>query len=277
MLSLYVTDGSYKIQTRSYLDILTSEHLLRDQGTGAAGIVFISSALDRAPLPHTVRIVTQDSHPGMSAYAWELIAQIVALQLTKFHPYDINAYSDCTATIARMNTALSQFTDQQAHQTAGILTSSAHMLSHPVYPRRIQHVKAHPERDAVRMANLTQLDKAIFLADAIAGATPARLNHTFINHVPHTVILEDIMSEIIPVYTWHLRQTQHMDIPVLDLPWTYQHHFQLRKYLANRDQCATSPSSYWQTTATDFMNAVHPVSRHKHHVFFGDQSDSLTG
>ena len=224
-LSFYVTDGSFRIHTQTYQDILTDEHSLRQRGTGAAGIVFISPARDRAPLPHTVRIITNMAEPGLSAYAWELIAQVIALRMTQFYPNSISGYSDCTATIARINTALSSFIDLQSFVTAGVLTSAAHSQSSITYPRQIRHVKAHPERDPERMANLTPLDRAIFLADAIAGGSPAKLAKEFINHVPHTLILENILAELIPLHVWHLRKTSDLAVPVLDLPWSYQHQY----------------------------------------------------
>ena len=96
-------------------------------------------------------------------------------------------------------------------------------------------------------------------ADAIAGGTPAKLGKAFINHVPHTLILENIISELIPHQAWHLRKTTNMTTPVLDLPWTYQHQYQLHKYLVDRDEKAAAPSTFWQSTAIEFMNAVHPL------------------
>ena len=259
-LSYYVTDGSYKVETQSYFDILASEHSLRHTGTGAAGIVLQSSDTSRAAYPHTIRIITKQPQPGMSAYAWELIAQVVALKLTQFHEHTLIGYSDCEATIARMNTALSSFTNQLALTTAGILTTAAHVHSSISAPRRIQHIKAHPERDPTRLQNPTPLDTAIFLADAIAGNTSTKFNKTHINHIPHTLILEDILTEILPLQQWHLRATAAMDIPVLDLPWTYQHEAQLKMYLLKRDAYSTAPSNYWSDTATDFAAAVHPIN-----------------
>jgi len=259
-LSFYVTDGSYRITTRTYADILTNEHSLRNQGTGAAGIVFISPARDRAPLPYTVRITTANPEPGLSAYAWELIAQVIAIRMTQHYPSTLCGYSDCTATIARINTALSSFIDLQPFVTAGILTSATHTQRSIQSPRQIQHVKAHPERDPHRMANLSPLDKAIFLADAVAGGTSARLGKEYINHDSFELILEDILTELIPVHAWHLRHLANMTIPVLDLPWTYQHQYQLQKYLSDRDTRSGAASDYWTSTAIDFMHAVHPLN-----------------
>jgi hypothetical protein len=85
------------------------------------------------------------------------------------------------------------------------------------------------------MTNPTPLDNAIFLADAIAGSTTTKFGHHFINHTPHSLILEDILSEIVPLHSWHLRNMQYMAIPTLDLPWNYQHEHQLKAYLRTLD------------------------------------------
>ena len=258
-LAFYVTDGSFTINTGSYLDILQSEHSLRQTGTGAAGIVLQPSDFQRSEYPHTVRIITRVPQPGMSAYAWELVAQVIALKLTQYYPSTLQGYSDCTATIARMNTAMSSFTNQLSSTSAGILSSAAHSHTSLTTPRRIKHVKAHPERDPQRLADTTPLDKAIFLADAIAGSTTTKLGKAHINHIPYTLVLEDILPELLPLNEWHLRQTDNASIPVLDLPWMYQHEAQLTAYLHDRDAYSTQPSDYWSSTSIDFAASVHPL------------------
>jgi hypothetical protein len=217
-LKFYVTDGSFSAQASTYADILTSEHALRQQGTGGAGIVFTLATIKRTPYPHTVHLMTKTPQKGLSAYAWELLAQVVALKLTQDHPHTTLGYSDCTATIARMNTALAEFINPLGSTTAGILTTAAHTHFSLRSQRQIIHVKAHPERDPARREYTTPLDSAIFLADAIAGNTTNKFGTHYINHIPRDLILEDILSELIPLNSWHLRQTQHMDIPVLDPP-----------------------------------------------------------
>ena len=260
-LHSYVTDGSFKIEAKTYADILTPEQELRHHGTGAAGIVITPAARDRSPYPHTILLMTRTPQPGMSAYAWELLAQLVALKLTQHYPAHLPGYSDCMATIYRMNTALSTFHDHLGFTTAGILSSSAHCHSSITRPRLIQHVKAHPERDADRTANPSVLDRAIFLADAVAGKSTTKLGRTYINHIPHTLILEDVFEELIPENTWHLRNASNTDIPVLDLPWRYQHEYQLHRYLSTRDAYSTGTSSTWSSTSIDFASVVHPLPK----------------
>jgi len=124
----------------------------------------------------------------------------------------------------------------------------------------MQHIKAHPERNKARLQNPTPLDKAIFLADAIAGSTTTKFNGAYLNHIPHTLILEDIMSEVLPMHEWHLRLTDNLEFPVLDMPWQYQHEAQLKQYLHNRDAYSTAPSQYWSTSALEFAATVHLIA-----------------
>ena len=152
----------------------------------------------------------------MSAYAWELLAQLVALKLTQYYPSSLQGYSDCKATIDRMNEALSITIDRLGFTTAGILATSAHAHSSPSCPRTIQYIAAHPERYVGRWNQPTQLDKAIFLVDAIAGKSTTKYNKNFIDHVPHTLILENILAEILPLNVWHMRHTFHLNTLVLD-------------------------------------------------------------
>ena len=180
----------------------------------------------------------------MSAYAWELLAQVIALKQTYLYPSTIQGYSDCTATIARMNTALSTYINPAAPTTGGIMSTAAHAHSTPFSPRRIKHIKAHPERDPQRLANPTFLDSAIFLVDAIAGNTTTRFGANHINHIPHLLFLEDALSEIIPLHSWHLRRKDSLEFPVLDLPWQYQHAYQLKTYLHKRDTGYSGTSDY---------------------------------
>ena len=160
-----------------------------------------------------------------------------------------------------MNEALSTSTDRLGFTTAGILATSAHAHSSPSHPRTISYIAAHPERDVDRWSNPSQLDKAIFLADAIAGQTTTKYNKQFIDHKPHTLILENILAELLPIGVWHMRHTSQLNITVLDLPWKYQHQFQLTQYLYKRDQYGPPHSQRWQGAEIDFAACVHPIPR----------------
>ncbi len=132
------------METNSFLDILTSEQSLRNSGRGTANIVLQPSDSTRATRPYTIRIVASKQQPSMSAYAWEL-GKVVALKLTQHYGPTLPGYSDCEATIAHINSALSSFTNQLASTTVGILISGDHQHSSLVLPRKIQHIKAHPD------------------------------------------------------------------------------------------------------------------------------------
>ena len=56
-----------------------------------------------------------------------------------------------------------------------------------------------------------------------------------------------------------MRHTSNLDLPVLDLPWKYQHHYQLTEYLRRRDQYAPTNSFRWRSTAIDFASQIHPI------------------
>ena len=59
-----------------------------------------------------------------------------------------------------------------------------------------------------------------------------------------------------------MRHTSNHRMPVLDLPWKYQHKHQLSEYLKHRDTYAPGLSVKWQSTAIDFAHSVHPINQH---------------
>ena len=110
--------------------------------------------------------------------------------------------------IAWTNIALSSFTNLLGSTTDGILSTSAHQQSSTI--RHILHVNIHPERDPDRTEACTLLDYALFLADAIACGTTTKFGSSHIPHIPHTLILEDIITKLIPLNSWHLcKHPQH--------------------------------------------------------------------
>lgn len=177
LLRLFATDGSYEAEPKSLADILTPEKTLRDQGKGAGGIVFIPH---RKHLPTMgVRITSTQPEPGMNAFTWELLTQVIALHMIKYQPLYLPGFSDCTSAIARVNLALRSHINSLAHTRGGLWASGAHTFSDPQYPRQFHHIKAHPDRDTKRRTNPTIRDKAIFMADAVAGQTKEKLGtHT---------------------------------------------------------------------------------------------------
>ena len=169
---LFATDGSFSAEPASMHDILTPESDLRDRGKGSGGIVFIP--VDKSVEPLGVHINSDNPEPGMNAFTWELVTQLVALHMVKHLPPTVSGYSDCTSAIARTTVATRTTYDTLAHTSAGLWASGIHQFASRT-PREFIHVKAHPERDPKRSANPTLLDMAIFMADAVAASPRSNL------------------------------------------------------------------------------------------------------
>ena len=232
-LSLFATDGSYKAETTGAQDVITSEAMLRDQGKGAGGIVFIPT--DRHAPVHGVRITSNNPEPGMNAFTWELLTQLVAVHMVKHQRQDLPGYSDCTSAIARTNKALRSYNNPLAHTRGGLWASGAHVFSNHKHPRSFQHIKAHPERCPERTKHPTIQDKAIFMADAIAGQSSQRLGRIDLPTVPHSLVLENIMDEIVPLRQWHFRTANLHQTPVLSDILGHQHSTMLTNMTTYRD------------------------------------------
>ena len=252
---MVATDGSYKITPAGSFDIITAERLLRNKGTGAGGIVLIPES----PLhpTHGVRITSSAPEPGMNAFTWELLSQLIALHLTKHQPVSIQAFSDCTSAIARTNRALRSYINPLAHTRGGLWASGSHTFYDPLEPRYFQHVKAHPERCPDRTANPSLADKAIFMADAIAGQSKQRLGKINLPTTNHSLELNNVMNEIIPLRHWHFRTADEHQTPVLDDLIAHQHAILLHNMTTSRDQ--SNDEEYWTSTALSFANTIHPL------------------
>jgi hypothetical protein len=265
-LRLFATDGSYKAETKPHADILAAESIIRDLGRGAGGIVFIPRN-ERATV-HGVQITSDAPEPGMNAFTWELLTQVVALHMTQYQPYFLPGFSDCTSAITRSNTALRSLINPLAHTRGGLWASAAHVFADCQQPRRFHHIKAHPERYPDRKANPTVLDKAIFRADAVAGyllaqdgplsnnILPAKLGQHELPTVLHSLKLENIMNEIIPLDQWHFRTADEHMTPILNDLIDYQHRASLATMTDTRDQ--RNEEQRWTSTALSFASKVHP-------------------
>jgi hypothetical protein len=76
-LRLFATDGSYKAEPDNAAEILTSESIIRDKGKGVGGIVFFPHNTN-TPV-HGVQIISDQPEPGMNAFIWELLTQVIAM------------------------------------------------------------------------------------------------------------------------------------------------------------------------------------------------------
>ena len=166
-LRLFATDGSYKAEPDKAAEILTAESIIRDRGEGAGGFVLFPRCAN-TPV-HGVQTTSDQPEPGMNAFTWELLTQVIAIKMTQYQPHFLPGFSDCTSAITRSNLALRSYINPLAHTRGGLWASAAHVHADCDRPRRFHHVKAHPERDPKRKANPTITDIAIYMTDATAS------------------------------------------------------------------------------------------------------------
>jgi len=197
----------------------------------------------------------------MNAYIWELVTQLIALHMTKHLPPPHALVSDCTSAIARTNRALSTTNDQLANKRGGIFASGAHQFANPHSPKFFTHIRGHPERDKERTLNPTLADKAICMADAAAGRTKAKLGDRSFPMHRTTLLLSDILPELIPTDQWYIRSTTD-DFPVIGDLLSFQHKVRLHEYTKQRD--ARTGGDRWSSTAFHFANALNPHAGRSH-------------
>ena len=257
LIRLACSDGSFTVRPRGHYDIITSQGLLNCIGTGAGGIVFLPPGYqEQTHRPNCVRIHNPSPLPGMNAYAWELVTQLITIKFTAYMPSHLVLTSDCTSAIARTNQALSTTNDLLVNTKGGIFASSVHRHACPFAPRKFIHTRGHPERSPDRTANPTIRDKAICIADAVASGTPAVLGQRSFPTARFDLKLTDILPELIPANQWHLRG-RSSDFPVLGDVLEFQHATLLSTYTSLRDSASHDPT--WSTTAYTFAHAIHPL------------------
>jgi hypothetical protein len=257
-MQLMATDGSYIITPRDCSDILTSESNIRDTGKGAGGIVFLPPGFNRdSPSPNGIRITCDRPEPGMNAFTWELVTQLIGLHFSKHIQSPLVAISDCTGAIARTNRALKTKYNQLANTRGGTFATGSHEFTHPHQPQYFLHTPAHPERFTERRENPTMRDKAIFMADAMAGRTKAVLGTHNLPMIRHELKLQNLFSEIIPVGHWHIRTADEQNFPIMGDLLPYQQRVQLKKMTTKRD--THHNHHYWSTTSFSFANKMHPL------------------
>lgn len=254
---LTCTDGSFDVRPRGYYDIITAESELNCIGLGSGGMVFLPHGYDESHhTPDAVRIHSPTPLPGMNAFAWELVTQTAALHFIQHMPSYHVLTSDCKSAMARTNRSLATTNDQLANERGGIFATGAHQFSSPLYPRQFIHTKHHPERFEERRNNPTLRDKAICIADAVAENSAAKLGERKFPTRRHSLLLTDILPELIPSEHWHLRITKD-DFPVIGDVLQYPHQVQLDDYTRNRDD--GTGEHKWGSTAYSFANTLHPA------------------
>ena len=259
----FFTDGSYSPRAATMADILSPESALRDTGYGSGAIVFFPVANEA---PTSIRITSPHNEPGMNAYTWELVTQLIAMHLAKHLPPEVMGYSDCKAAISRTNRALKTKHDQLATTKAGIYGAAMHEMADVAHPRQFKWVKSHPETDPARADLHAHEDKGIFMADAVAEGDYRSLRARRLGETWTTLNFENILNEIIPVDLWHVRSTKGRRVPILDDLLSHQHDAQLAEYIMHREntrsQDTDRTADYWSASRLSFAAKVHPVTNH---------------
>jgi hypothetical protein len=132
--------------------------------------------------------------------------------MTQCQPHYLAGFSDCTSAITRSNLAIRSYINPLAHTRGELWASAAHVHANCDLPRRFTHIKAHSERDPKREDNPIIKDIAIYKADAVAGQLPTaaahlpdgllrlKLGKTKLKTTLHSLKLENVMNEIIPLH-----------------------------------------------------------------------------
>jgi len=120
-----------------------------------------------------------------------------------------------------------------------------------------RHTKAHPERDDARRSNPNIKDKAIYMADAVAGGTEADMGGRKFPIDRHILRLDNVFDEIIPAGQWHIRTQDTVPFPIMGDLLPFQHNVQLAKYCKRRDTSNTE--NRWSSTALSLANKLHPL------------------
>jgi hypothetical protein len=260
-IRLVATDGSFSTKPRGAYDIITSESELRCCGTGGGGIVFIPPGYHESTSdpPLGVQLTLSHEAPGMNAFVWELAAQAVALEFTKYLPPEgLVLTSDCTSAIEINNRSLRTRHNQQGNVRGGYFATGAHRFADTLLPQQFIHTYGHPERSETRRTTPSLRDKSICMADAIAGGKDrATLGTKTFPMQHHEIKLDNVLSEIIPVGHWHLRTLGDVPYPVVGDVLPFQHKAQQKAYCQKRDQ--TNSEDRWTSTAFGFAHKVHPL------------------
>jgi hypothetical protein len=110
------------------------------------------------------------------------------------------------------------------------------------------------------------------MADAVAGqlSTAAahlpdgllrlKLGKTKLNTTLHSLKLENVMNEIIPLHQWHFLTDDENKTPVLNDLRDYQDRASLKTMTETRD--TNNTEQRWSSTALSFASKIHPRKIH---------------
>jgi hypothetical protein len=252
-IKFFATDGAYKVSTTGARDIITSTDVLRNNGAGSGALICVPQRNGDPVLGF--RVTSSAPEQGLNAYVWELVMQVIGLHFMKHMPTEVKGTTDCTSAMERVNQSLCSYQDKLSHTTAGILSLAAFQFAESCDPRVYSWTKHHPEDDANRRANPSEFDKAIFMADAVAGNSPKTLGSLHLPVQQEDLDLRNILNEIIPMFKWHFRSAADPNAIIWDDPEMHQHHAQLKKMTASRDRF--NNVQRWTKTALEFTASIH--------------------
>jgi len=95
------------------------------------------------------------------------------------------------------------------------------------------------------------------MADAMAGHTKAKLGDRSFPMHRSTLLLRDILPELIPTDQWYLTSSAN-DFPIMGDLLSFQHTVRLREYTKQRD--ARTGGDRWSSTQFHFANTLSPHS-----------------
>jgi hypothetical protein len=104
--------------------------------------------------------------------------------------------------------------------------------------------------------------------DTVAGQTPTATSHlpngllrlklgkTKLKTTLHSLKLENVMNEIVPLHQWHFRTANENKTPILNDLIDYQDRASLKVMTETRDTSNTEQR--WTSTALSFASKIHP-------------------
>jgi hypothetical protein len=145
----------------------TSSHLSKSWETLvlALEVVFSSHHQNSQTIvekPNAVRVIHDGPTPGMRAYHWELVMQLISLHFAKHLRHDhLVLTSDCTSAIACTNQSLSTRNNKLANARGELFAAGTHAFADPLNASKFIYTRGHPERTESRRLNPTFRDEAM--------------------------------------------------------------------------------------------------------------------
>jgi hypothetical protein len=201
------TDGSYKMAQLKRRSVIEPMEALRKDGVSGAAVVLLGTPEKWKTAPvRILRIIPAFEAGEMDAFCSELVGITFGIRIAEGLPEHITLYSDCMAAIARGHAALAKVPRAMGHLRNGPICVSLRDRT-VAMNRLIEWIKAHPEKRKNR-SQFTYEEWGSFLADLAAEGQWQKIRELVPQVKTHEIILEDIMDEILPIGSWHWRDTE---------------------------------------------------------------------